>query len=250
MKKKYKSLVLLIAGLLSAGFVQAQDSQKSLKSFKKITVSPRVNLILQKGDNESLRIIYNDIPQSKVNVIVKGNKLKIYLDDARVVEKQVRIYNKENTQKQGIYHGSSITAYVTYKELKAVEIRGDQELRCDDEIRTNKFKLKAYGETEIRLASLNTKKFKVSLYGNNDVRIKSGSADDQVYRLFGDNKINTIGLKSATATTRIYGEGKVSISASDEVRINAFGEPSIHIEGTSIISKGIILGHANIRVNR
>lgn len=248
--KKYKSLFLLMAGLLSAGFVQAQDSQKNLKSFKKITVSPRVNLILQKGDNESVRIIYNDIPQSKVNVIVKGNKLKIYLDDARVVEKQVRIYKKGNTQKQGIYHGSSITAYVTYKELKTVEIRGDQELRCDDEIRTNKFKLKAYGETEIRLAALDTRKFRVSLYGTNDVRIKSGSADDQVYRLFGDNKINTIGLKSATATTRIYGEGKVSISASDEVRINAFGEPSIHIEGTSIISKGIILGRADIRLNR
>ncbi len=250
MKKTHKLFILLLVGLVSSISCQAQDLENGVNSFNKITVSPGVNLILKKGDHESVKVIYNDIPKSKVNVVVNGNKLKIYLDDARVVEKQVRIFNKGNTQKQGIYHGASITAYVTYKELKGVEIRGEQEFRCDDEIKTKKFKLKAYGETEIRLAALDTKKFKVSLYGKNDVRIKAGVADDQVYRLFGDNKINTIGLKSATATTRIYGEGKVSIYASEEVRINSFGEPMINIEGTSIISKGIILGRADIRVNR
>ena len=250
MKKTNKIFSLLLAGMLLPTFSQAQDTQNDIRSFNKVTVSPGVNLILQKGVHESVRILYNDIPQSKVNVVVKGNKLRIYLDDARVIEKQVRVFKKGNTQKQGIYHGSSITAYVTYHALKAVEIRGDQEFRCDDEIKTNKFKLKAYGEAEIRLAALDTRKFKVSLYGNNDVRIRSGVADDQVYRLFGENKINTIGLKSATATTRIYGEGKVSIYASEEVRINSCGEPIINIEGTSVISKGIILGRADIRVNR
>ena len=250
MKKTAIISIFLMGVLLMQSSAQAQDSPKSVKSFRKITISPLVNLILKKGDRESVRIVYNDIPKNKVNVIVSGNKLKIYLDDARMVERRVRVFKKGNTHKEGIYHGSSITAYVTFKELKSVEIRGEQELRCDDLIKISKFKLKAYGETEIRLASLDTRKFRVSLYGNNDVRIKSGSADDQVYRLFGENKINTIGLRSATATTRIYGEGKVSINASDEVRINAFGEPIISIEGTSIISKGIILGRADIRVNR
>jgi hypothetical protein len=55
---------------------------------------------------------------------------------------------------------------------------------------------------------------------------------------------------SEVASTRIYGEGRISVTASDEVRINALGEPTINIEGTSFVSKGIVLGHANINVNR
>ncbi len=240
---------LSILALSVTGLLQAQDTLP-LQPFEKIIASPRVNLILAKGDHESIRILYNDIPTSKVNVVVKGNKLKIYLDHARIVEKQVRITEDGRQHKQGIYAGSSITAYVTYKSLKSLEIRGEEELRCDDEISGDKFKLKVYGETEVRLATLHCKKFKASLYGENDLRIRSGETNRQVYRLFGENKIDTRGLKSELASARMYGEGKITLNASDEVRINAFGEPTIHVEGTSIISKGIIFGHADVRVNR
>jgi hypothetical protein len=47
----------------------------------------------------------------------------------------------------------------------------------------------------------------------------------------------------------MYGEGRLSVNASDEVRINAFGEPRINVSGTSHISRGIIIGKADIRMN-
>lgn len=244
MASKYLLAVTLLSG---AAWCSAQDSVK-VKPFKKIIASPRVNLILEKGDKESVRILYNRIPKNKVNVVVKGNKLRIYLDHARLVEKQVRTYNNGNRETHGMYAGYSITAYVTYKELKSIEIRGEEELRCDSEISANKFKLKAYGESEIRLASLQARKFKVSLYGENNLRIQSGETTRQVYRLFGENKIDTHGMKSEVASTRIYGEGTISVNASDKVRVNAFGEPEIRVEGTSYISRGIILGRADIRL--
>jgi Putative auto-transporter adhesin, head GIN domain len=248
MKNIFKTVILAASGLLS-GLAQAQESIP-LSTFGKIVASPRVNVILEKGDRESIRIVYNDIPKNKVNVIVKNNKLRIYLDHAKVTERQVRISENGNTWKHGIYSGSSITAFVTYKELKSIQMRGEQELRCDTELKADKFKLKAYGETEIRLASLTANKFKASLYGENDLKIKSGTTSRQLYRLFGENKIDTRGLKSEVASTHIYGEGRISVNASDEVHISAFGEPTINIEGTSIVSKGIILGHASINVNR
>ena len=245
MKKITKILTLLIF----AGSAAAQDTI-SLQPFEKIIASPHVNVILEKGDKESIRIEYNDIPKNKVNVVVRGSKLKIYLDHARIVEKQVRLHREGYSTKEGIYKDQSITAYVTYKSLKGLEIRGDQELRCNGEINADKFKLKAYGETEIHLASLHTKKFKASVYGENQVTIKSGETDRQVYRLFGENKINSRGLKSVFTTTRIYGEGTISVNATDEVHVSVMGEPRINIEGTSIVSKGIVLGKADIRVDR
>ncbi len=247
MKTNFK--ILFSIALVTTSMATAQE-MVPLESFNKIVASPRVNVILQQGDHESIKIIYNSIPEDKVNVIIKGNKLRIYLDHAKIIEKQGRVTENGQHTKRGIYAGSSITAFVTYKSLKSLDIRGEEELRCDGEIRADKFKLRAYGESEIRLASLHAKKFKTSLYGENDLKISSGETNRQVYRLFGENKIDTRGMKSAMASTRIYGEGKISVNASEEVRINAFGEPTINIQGTSIVSKGIIIGHADIRVSK
>ena len=236
----------LIILLGTAGYASAQDKEKSLPPFTKIVASPRVNVVLQKGDRESIRLTYSNVSPGNVNVIVTRNKLRIYLDHARVVEKQERIHCDGHTRKQSIYRNSSVTAFVTYRELKEIEVRGDQELTCKDEINTDKLKLRAYGETEIDLAGLNTKKFKASLYGENNLKIRSGEAAHQVYRLFGENKIDTRGLKSTSASTRIYGEGRLSLSASKQFVINAFGEPVIRVSGSPHVNKGIVIGRADI----
>ena len=47
----------------------------------------------------------------------------------------------------------------------------------------------------------------------------------------------------------MYGEGRLTVNASDEVRISAFGEPQINVMGTSFINKGIVIGKADIRKN-
>jgi len=242
-----KALLFALASLWLATSVTAQDTETSIKSFDKIIASPRVNVVLTQGTKESIRILYNSVPPEHVNVVVKHGKLKVYLDRARITEKQVR---NSAGSRHGIYEGSSITAYVTYTHLVSIEMRGEEELFCEGSIQTDKFKLKAYGETEIRLATLETKKFKTSLYGRNRLMIQDGQTDRQVYRLFGENRIDTRGLKSTKASGRIYGVGKLSLAASDQVRISAFGEPTIRISGTSLISKGIILGRADIRSER
>ena len=241
-----KSLILIIF-LVIAGYAHAQDKEKALPPFSKIVASPRVNVVLQKGDRESIRLTYSNVSPENVNVIVTRNKLRIYLDHARVVEKQERTYDDGN-RRQSIYRNASVTAFITFRELKEIEVRGDQELTCQDEINVDKLKLRAYGETQIDLASLNTKKFKASLYGENNLKIRSGDAGHQVYRLFGENKIDTRGLNSTSASTRIYGEGRLSLTASKELVINAFGEPFIRVNGSPHINKGIVIGRANIRL--
>ena len=242
-----KSVILIIL-LVITGYAQAQDKEKSLPPFTKIVASPRVNVVLQKGDRESIRLTYSNVAPENVNVIVSGKKLRIYLDHARVVEKQERTYDDGNRRRQGIYRNAFVTAFITFRELKEIEVRGDQELTCQDEINVDKLKLRAYGETQIDLAALNTKKFKASLYGENNLKIRSGDAGHQVYRLFGENKIDTRGLNSTSASTRIYGEGRLSLTASKQLVINAFGEPVIRVNGSPHINKGIVIGRADIHL--
>ena len=241
--------MFLGATIMLSAIVNAQEIQKDLNAFDKIILSPRINLILQKGDKESILIKYSNVSSDKINIEVSNNRLRIYLDDARLVEKQKKTHDENYSSKASIYRDAVITAYVTYRELKVLDVRGEEEVTCDGAIDSEKFKLKAYGEVEITLASLHTKNFKAVLYGENKLKIKEGQAGHQRYRLYGENKIDTQALSSETVSTTIYGEGRLSVNASDEIRINAFGEPQVNVSGNSHISRGIIIGRADIRMN-
>lgn len=244
--KKFTALSLLVCiGLVAFG---QSEIIKDLKPFNKIVASPRINVILKKGENESIKLAYNNVSKSKINIEVRSKTLHIYLDDAKKVERTVT-YESETGNRHGIYEGVTITAYVTYKDLEGLEIRGEQELTCLDAIESDKFTLRAYGENDITLASLKADYFKASLYGENKLKIKSGKVVEQRYRVFGENKINTQEMKAAYTSTSIFGEGKLSINSTEEVRVNAFGEPRISIDGGAHVSKRMMFGKADISQN-
>lgn len=243
MKRTLITTVVLAVGF--AAFAQ-EELVRKVPSFDKISVSPKINLVLENGAKESVHITYSNISPGKINVEVTGNKLRIYLDQARLVDKRERRYSDHSNDRISIYHDVTVTAYVTYRDLKELEMRGEEELICESQLEADKFKLKVYGKAEINLASLKAHKFKASLYGVNNIKIKSGETTHQVYRLFGENKIDTRGFASITASARIYGEGSLRMKATDEVRINAFGEPDIDISGNPHISRGIIIGKTHI----
>jgi Putative auto-transporter adhesin, head GIN domain len=243
-----KNLTLLTLALLIFCAVQAQNNnERALDSFRKIVVSPKIKLVLKKGEKESIRITALNVDATQLNIRVEGKKLLIYLDDARYLEKRERPGNHFHGSRKSIYHDASVTAYVTYKELKSIEVRGEERVECEDTIQTDKFKLKAYGTTDINLAGLQVRKFKTSLYGENRLRIASGKSMHQRYRLYGENVIESSGLESETIATNVYGEGRVSIKATGEVRLNAFGEPQIFVEGPAQLSKGLVIGRVGIR---
>jgi hypothetical protein len=238
-----KSTIILVLALFPI-LLNAQEIQKELRPFSKIIASPRINVILQKGDKEEIRLVYDDVNKENINIEVKGKTLLVYLDDARRVEKTIR-HNHHGT-KHGIYQGATLTAYITYQKLESLEIRGNQELTCNDAISADKFKLKAYGENDITFASLDTEFFKASLYGENDLTINAGQAIEQKYRLFGENKIDTRAMKSAYTSTSIFGEGRLRINSTEEVVVNAFGEPRIDVNGGGHVNRRLIFGKAQI----
>jgi Putative auto-transporter adhesin, head GIN domain len=240
LQKRFLILALLI---LPLQFSIAQEISRDLKSFRKIIVSPRINLILEKGDRESIRVVYSNVPPDKINITIQNNTLRVYLDDAKVNERTERVSHSE---RRSIYHNVFLTAYVTYKELEHLEIRGNQEVTCNGPIRAERFTLKAYGENEIKLASVKTDYLRTSLYGENDLKINGGKAEYQKYKLFGENRIDTQDLKSYSATANSFGESQIALSTQDQLRINAFGESEISYNGDANVNKGLVFGNTKI----
>jgi len=225
----------------------AQEVTQSLASFDKIVVSPKINVILQKGDKESIRIQYTNINEDEINLEIRHNKLHVFLDGSKLFPKQEKRQEGHCTFKKDKYRYATITAFITYRELKSLEIRGEEEVTIEDAISSEKFKLKAYGAAEIQIASLTTGKLKAKLYGENRLKIKEGEIKSQKYKLFGDNKINTEAIESQTITSTIYGEGLVRVKASDEMTLTSFGDPYIQLSGRANLNHRIVIGNPHIR---
>ena len=240
-----KTLTLALSLFTLSAFGQAIE--KELKRFTGIVASPRINLILKKGDRESIRLVYSNVSADKINIDVTGKTLRIYLDQARKVERMKPA--DEGRTRGTMYENVTITAYVTYTELDMLEIRGNQELSCKDHLESDAFTLRAYGENEIRLASLRTGLFKAKLYGENDLQIDKGRTLEQKYLLYGENKIDSKGMRSDYIITSIFGEGSLRINSAEEVRIDAFGEPHIYVDGGASINKRLVIEKANIFEN-
>lgn len=243
MKIVKSTLSLIVAIAIAIPAVHAQEISQDLKSFNKVIVSPKINLVLEQGDHENIRLTYSNVDADKINIKVQGNTLRVYLDEAKVTEKMHRTLDN---QKVSIYHDATVTAYVTYKELEHLEIRGNQELTCNSPIKAERFTLKAYGENDINLASVKTEYLRTSLYGDNDLKIKTGKAEYQKYKLFGENKIDTQEMKSFSATATIFGESKLILNTQDNLKVTAFGEPEVSYNGNASVNRGLIFGKAQI----
>lgn len=244
-----KRITLILTATCLSIFAHAQEINRSLKHFTRVIASPRVNVILSKGDHESIRLVYNNVTENRINIDVTGKTLRIYLDNARKFEKATSNTN-EYGAKESMYEGVSVTAYITYKEIDLLEIRGNQELSCTDPIVSDAFTLRAYGENDIRLSSLKTPFFKAKLYGENDVRIRKGRTLEQKYVSYGENKVDAQGMRSDYIITSIFGEGNLKLNSAEEVRIDAFGEPDIHVDGGAHINRRLVIGNANIYESR
>ena len=246
--KPYKHILVLMAAYLTIFTATAQEMVKKVRPFSRIIASPHINVILEEGETETVKIVYHNVSEDRINVEVQGKTLRLYLDDARVTDK---LEGRGRHSKRSTYHDVSITAYITYRTLQHLEVRGAQEVTCHSPIRSDKkFKLKAYGENEINLVSLRTDYLKTVLYGENRLKIKGGRADYQKYKLYGDNRIDASKMKSYSASAMSFGESDVRIYSQDELRVTAFGETRVSFSGDANLSRGLIFGKTDInRVN-
>ena len=226
--------------------LSAQSLEKNVPHFKKVVASPRINLVMMQGETESVKINYVNVDASRINVTVKNKTLRIYLDGSRFTEKRKRVKKDGWVEKESMYRNASITAYVTYRRLDKLVVRGEQEVDVQSVVENKKFKLSAYGECDITMASLQTGKFKASMFGQHTLKIKSGVVDTQKYKLFGENKIDVQGIQSEEIASATYGESKLKFNAKENLRLVTFGESDVFINGSASVNK-FTFGNISVR---
>lgn len=211
----------------------AQEFSKDLPPFKKVIVGNRVNLVIHEGDNFHIKGGLDNVNLEELNIKVKNGKLMIYLDKAKVYERNKTVKIAGYRRKIAFCNNNvSVNVHLTCDVLEKLEIRGQQEVICEKTIDNEKFKLIAYGGSHIRFNSLNVDKLKVRAYGENDIDILGGDVKNQVYKVYGENSINTHHVKNDETRIVSFGESSFWLVDNKVVKISSIGESTL-MHGTS-----------------
>lgn len=251
MKKLFLSSAAYFLSILFSCVATAQTIDKPLPQFDKLITSPFVNVVLTAGEQEHIRLEYQGVDPQKINYTVKGKTLRIYLDDARITVKNRKHYDEDGYMyKKPIYKNVQITAYVTYRQLRSLEVRGEEKVTCETPLVQDDFKLKLYGQSKVTLAGLETNHLSAYLYGENKLSIQAGSSQTQKYRVYGENQIDTKNFTSKHISASSIGESTLNLHASDELRVTTLGESDVYNAGQGQTSKRLTLGRSNVQNSR
>lgn len=241
---KLKFALPVIAVLL----VQSTFAQKTttVNHFDKVIVSPHIEVTFVEGNEESVAIEKSSVSDDKINIEVNNNTLRIYLEGAKEVTKNKKVYDNGYEEKRSIYNGTIVAATVTYKRLEELSVRGEETHVCKSPLKGDRFRLKMYGESKVYLDEVHLGQLQTTIYGESMLEIRSGTINDQRFTVYGDSKINGLAVKNKTTKITAYGEADFRLNVSDEIKITAFGEAKLQYKGDAVVNKGLHFGEMQI----
>ena len=247
MKKFIHSILVSSHLLLGIIILSAQENEYKVDSFDHIIISPHIEATLVAGDREMVVIEDADVPLDKLNVKVEGNTLKIYLDGAKTYTKSKKVEYDGYKGRHQLYDGTMITATISYKHLKSLQVRGDENIRLESPIDQKSLDLTLYGESEVHIGSVNLDNLKVVMYGESYLKLAEGEVNYQKYKAFGESEVNALGISNKSAKITAYGESEFMLNVSERIKVTSYGESEINYRGNPSIDKGVVLGENSIR---
>ena len=242
-----KLLFTLIISLLIFGWSNAQSETVEVSGFSEVTISPYIEVVFKKAENESVRIENSKVDRDKINIETNGKELHIYLEDAKIVSKEEEVEVNGREMDRSIYNGTEVRITVNYKTIEAVEIRSEERINFEDAISVENFDLDIYGAPKVSFESITAEAFKVALYGESYLEIKSGKVNFQRYRAYGKSEVNALDLLSSDTKIAAYGNNHIVVNVSEKLKVSAFGEARIQYKGNAKMNSGLKIGETVIQ---
>ncbi|CAL2102988.1 conserved protein of unknown function [Tenacibaculum sp. 190130A14a] len=236
MKTKY---IVLLLWMCTPLWLLGQSKTLTVENFKKVIVSPHIEVEFKKGTKESVEIIEN---HSALNIDVKGKTLHLYLNDAKITSPTKKMKVNGYMQKVPIYKGRLVKAVITYKEVETFALRGEEDFYFASALEQDKLTLTVYGEPEVVIEKVQVNKMKTTLYGASKFTIKKGSVKEQKYTVYGEARIKVAEVKSSQTKIVAHGSANVKINVSDRLKVTSYGETKVYYRGSPKVSKGIVIG--------
>jgi len=217
------------------------EEQREVGDFDEIDVAGVGNLIVEMGDEESLRVTTDDNLLPHIKTETKGHKLVIS------IERGVSLDPSE-----------SIAYHVTAKELNTIAFAGAGRLDVAA-LTSEDFSLKVAGSMKGRFDALNSESLIVQISGSGDVEFASvhaesiivritgsgttamegGKADRQEISITGSGKYEAANMQSDRADIGVFGSGSIVVRANDNLEVAIAGSGSVDYFGSPEVTTSI-----------
>lgn len=238
--------LFLLIFLLFAG-TAAKAQTKTVAAFDKVIISPHIEVRLVQGIEESVSIEETSVDAEKINIKVKNNTLRVYLDDAKEVTKNEITYHQGHKRKSPIYEGTQVEVSITYRNLQELSVRGEETVVVESSLNMEEFRVKVYGEPTVLLKEVHLGLLKAIIYGTGNVKIASGSVKEQRFTAYGEAEVEAFEVFNSITGITSYGAADFQINASEEIKITAFGEARVQYLGNPEINKGLVIGELEMK---
>jgi len=239
---------ILAAGLFAIITFCANAQTGAVGHFKKVIVSPYIQVTLVQGETESVKINDIIVDSSKLHIEVESGVLYVYLDGAKELPHDKHGYdNNGNKHSYPLYPNHAVVATVTYKTLEALSLKGEENHVCQSPLTADELTLRIYGESKVIFTEVHLGEMHTTMYGESTLEIKSGVVNQQYYTCYGEGKIEATAITGRESKVTAYGEAQFNLNVTDRIKITAFGEAKLRYMGNPSIAKGLHFGALDVR---
>ena len=194
------------------------SQNRKVSGFKGIDVSGGFAVEVTQSGNEGVRIEAQENLLGSIRTEVKNGVLHIYTED-------------------NISTNKGLKAYVSIKELNAIDISGGVKVKGNSTFKADAFKMDLSGGSSITLA-LNTKKLTANMSGASKVML-TGRADELRMDMSGASKVDATELEAKNVHVEASGASNVKVFAKNELNVNASGATKVAYKGNPSVSSHV-----------
>ncbi|MEN0052459.1 MAG: head GIN domain-containing protein [Mucilaginibacter sp.] len=194
----------------------AQNTEdRHISGFSSVEVGGSFDVFITQGSTESVKVTAPSDIISNIITEVEGGVLKIH--------------TKKGSNWNDVFGHKKIVVYVSAKTLNGIALAGSGDVRFDQGVHGNAFKLRLSGSGDLS-GKLDVKTLETSLSGSGDIKI-SGKADDSSISIAGSGDFSGKDLVTNSTSIRVAGSGDAKVNVNQKLDASVVGSGDIYYTG-------------------
>lgn len=220
-----KTLLCTLLGLLFLHHAAIGQKKYDINPFQEISVTGNIQVQLEAGEEESLKIEFEGLPEDQLSV--------------KVVQGELRL----NSLNSLLYKDVHVKAYVTYKNLRGIKANGGASIRNKGEINSPALDIKTGSGASTDL-QIRTEALQASATEGGRLNLQGTAETQEVWAATGGQYL-AAALETSRTYVRCNTGGKAEVKASEliEITANTGGEVLYYGEPTKKFEKSILGGN-------
>lgn len=230
---------MLTVFFLAFGITKAQNNIRPLEGFEKVNIGSYIQATLIESETTGVSILETNLPEDQLVIKVDGKTLKVYLKNARNLQKdKVNLLPSDKLK---------VRIKIFYTALNNLTVKGSEDITFKSDLSCPELYVSGQGNGAILFNHVNIDRLRMRLYGNFNVSSKGGKIAYQHFRMYGNAGVDFENVISKETHLVMYGNNEIFVNVTNFLKTKGFGNFSVDYKGNPKLEKGLKLGKGTLR---